>query len=150
MRVTGPRWAMPAPVLHEPSMVESPLDLIGGVPRARELARKFYALMAEHEPELLAVHRLDPNGVVNEASQERFERFLVEWLGGPEDYSAQHGHPRLRMRHATVPVDSALAEAWVRTMCRAMDELGIDGDVRSFLEERFRHVAFFLRNKTDG
>ena len=141
---------MPAPVLHEPSMVESPLDLISGVPRARELARKFYALMAEHEPELLAVHRLDPNGVVNEASQERFERFLVEWLGGPEDYSAQHGHPRLRMRHATVPVDSALAEAWVRTMCRAMDELGIDGDVRSFLEERFRHVAFFLRNKTDG
>lgn len=66
-------------------MAESPLDLIGGVPRARALARKFYALMAEHEPELLAVHRLDASGVVTEASQERFERFLVEWLGGPED-----------------------------------------------------------------
>jgi hemoglobin len=50
------------------------------------------------------------------------------------------------MRHASVAVDSGLAEAWVRTMCRAMDELGITGDVRAFLEERFRHVAHFLRN----
>jgi hemoglobin len=130
-------------------MIEAPLDFIGGAGRARELARKFYALMSEHEPALLAVHRLDQSGQVSEASQERFERFLVEWLGGPADYSAQHGHPRLRMRHQAVAIDGALAEAWVRTMCRAMDELGISGDVRSFLEERFRHVALFLRNTTD-
>src|SRR5262245_13800237 len=125
--------------------MEAPIQLIGEA-RARELARKFYALMAEHEPALLAVHRRDENGLVTEAAQERFERFLVEWLGGPENYSSQHGHPRLRMRHAAVPVDTTLAEAWVRTMCRAMDELGISGDVRAFLEERFRHVALFLRN----
>ena len=130
--------------------MESPIELIGGEARARELARKFYALMAAHEPALLAVHRLDANGFVTEAAQERFERFLVEWLGGPENYSAQHGHPRLRMRHGSVAVDSSLAEAWVRTMCRAMDELAITGDVRAFLEERFRHVAFFLRNAADS
>lgn len=136
-------------MLNSQPMVDSPFEAIGGEARARELARKFYALMAEREPELLAVHRLDEKGLVTEAAQERFERFLVEWLGGPEDYSRQHGHPRLRMRHAAVGVNSRLAEAWVRTMCLAMDELRITGDVRDFLEERFRHVAFFLRNTGD-
>jgi len=130
-------------------MSESPFDAIGGAPRARLLARRFYALMTEHEPELLAVHALDAEGKVTEATQERFERFLLEWLGGPNDYSSRHGHPRLRMRHMHVPVSSRLAEAWVRTMCRALDDVGVEGEMRSFLEERFRHVAFFLRNVED-
>jgi hemoglobin len=127
-------------------MSEPPYDVIGGAPRARLLARRFYALMAEHEPELLAVHALGADGTVTEATQERFERFLLEWLGGPDDYSSRHGHPRLRMRHQHVAVTSRLAEAWVRTMCRALDDVGIDGEMRAFLEERFRHVALFLRN----
>jgi hemoglobin len=131
-------------------MSDTPYDVIGGAPRARLLARRFYALMAEHEPELLAVHALDADGKVSEATQERFERFLLEWLGGPDDYSSRHGHPRLRMRHQHVAVTSRLAEAWVRTMCRALDDVGIDGEMRAFLEERFRHVAFFLRNAPGG
>ena len=102
--------------------------------------------MAADEPALLAVHQLDASGQVSAAVQGRFELFLVEWLGGPAEYSPQHGHPRLRMRHAHVPVDTELAEAWVRTMCRAMDQVGITGDVREFLEERFAEVAGFLRN----
>ena len=129
-------------------MSPSPFELIGGREPAVALARTFYALMAAHEPALLAVHQLDDSGQVSAAVQSRFELFLVEWLGGPAEYSPQYGHPRLRMRHAHVAIDTALAEAWVRTMSRAMDQVGITGEVRDFLEERFAEVAGFLRNAT--
>ncbi len=113
----------------------------------RRLARSFYRHMALSEPALAQVHQLDPDGNIAEATQERFSLFLIEWLGGPARYSPQMGHPRLRMRHARVPVDEAMRDAWLRCMKSAMDEVGVEGDVRRFLDARFLEVADFLRNK---
>ena len=91
---------------------------------------------------------LDADGNIAEVTQDRFALFLIEWLGGPADYSSQFGHPRLRMRHAHVPVDEKMRDAWVRCMKRALDDLGVSGDVRGFLDARFLEVADFLRNRT--
>ena len=71
----------------------------------------------------------------------------IGWLGGPQDYIARHGHPRLRMRHARVPVDVAMRDAWIRAMTTALDEEGIEGDLRRFLDQRFAEVADFTRNQ---
>lgn len=113
----------------------------------RRLARSFYAHMAALEPQLAALHRLDADGKIAEITQERFSLFLIEWLGGQALYSPQFGHPRLRMRHAHVPIDEKMRDAWVRCMKRAMDEVGVSGDVRRFLDSRFLEVADFLRNR---
>ena len=129
--------------------MSTPYTQLGGADAVRALVERFYDVMSEKEPELARLHECEPEGIVARGPRDRFAMFLIGWLGGPDDYIQQHGHPRLRMRHAAVAVDSRLAEAWVRTMCRAMDELHISGDVRDFLEERFRHVAFFLRNTGD-
>ena len=72
------------------------------------------------------------------------------WLGGPDDYVRDHGHPRLRMRHARVPVDSSMRDAWVRCMTAAMDECEIPAGTRAFLRQRFAEVATFLRNVDDA
>ena len=77
----------------------------------------------------------------------RFGLFLVGWLGGPQDYVASHGHPRLRMRHSRVAVDEAMRDAWLRCMTRALDDCGVTGQVRAFLDQRFAEVADFLRNR---
>jgi hemoglobin len=50
------------------------------------------------------------------------------------------------MRHAKVPVDVAMRDAWLRCMTRALDDLAVSGDVRTFLDARFAEVADFLRN----
>jgi hemoglobin len=125
--------------------MSSPYDLLGEA-RVRELARRFYAVMDRDEPALARLHPVDAQGRVAQPNRDRFELFLIGWLGGPQDYMAQHGHPRLRMRHAQVPVDAAMRDAWVRCMDKAMDEVGIDGDLRTFLDARFFEVADFLRN----
>ena len=70
----------------------------------------------------------------------------IGWLGGPQTYIEQHGHPRLRMRHARVAIDVGLRDAWLRSMTRALDARGVQGDTRRFLEARFAEVADFLRN----
>ncbi|HEY2734280.1 MAG TPA: cyanoglobin, partial [Polyangiales bacterium] len=78
----------------------TPFEQIGGREAVLELVREFYDAMERDEPELTALHRRSDQGGVSELVRERFGLFLIGWLGGPQDYVAQHGHPRLRMRHA--------------------------------------------------
>lgn len=112
----------------------------------RALVERFYDAMSEHEPALARLHPCDEQGRVSRGSRDRFALFLIGWLGGPQDYIAQHGHPRLRMRHGHFPVDVAMRDAWLRSMTAAMDAEQIRGDVRAFLDARFADVADFLRN----
>ncbi len=119
--------------------------MLGGREAVLALAETFYDLM-EQEPELLAAHERDESGRVSRRSRDRFGLFLVGWLGGAQDYTAQHGHPRLRMRHSKVVVDEKARDAWLRTMQRALDARGVSGKVRRFLDGRFAEVADFLRN----
>jgi hemoglobin len=134
-------------VSYVPSAVDSPFDRLGGEARVRAIVEAFYDAMTELEPALAALHPCDATGRVARASRDRFGLFFVGWLGGPQDYVAQHGHPRLRMRHAAVPVDTAMAAAWMRCMRTAFDRCGVEGDVRAFLEARLGEVAQFLRNR---
>ena len=117
-----------------------------GADRIRALVEKFYDVMDEREPALAKLHPLDEQGRVSRVSRDRFALFLVGWLGGPRDYEATHGHPRLRMRHGRVPVDVAMRDAWLRCMTAALDAAEVDADVRGFLDRAFAHTADFLRN----
>src|SRR4051812_42708142 len=101
--------------------------------------------MSEREPALARLHE-HVDGVVARGPRDRFALFLIGWLGGPQDYVAKHGHPRLRMRHARVAVDHAMRDAWLRAMRAAMDAQQIAGPVREFLDARFAEVADFMRN----
>ena len=129
-----------------PAVQGTPFELLGGAERVRALVETFYDVMSEHEPALARLHPCTPEGAVARSSRDRFALFLIGWLGGPQDYIAQHGHPRLRMRHAHVPVDEAMRDAWLRSMTAALDTHGVAGELRSFLDERFAQVADFMRN----
>ena len=124
----------------------SPFDAIGGDEIVRRLATRFYDRMDTDEPALANLHDHDAEGRVSPRTRERFTRFLIEWLGGPALYSPREGHPRLRMRHARVPIDASMRDAWLRCMEGAMDDVGVRGDTRAFLSQRFAEVADFLRN----
>jgi len=124
----------------------TPYDLVGGREAVLALANRFYDAMERDEPELTALHVCKAPGKVSDATRERFGLFLVGWLGGEQEYIEKHGHPRLRMRHHRVPITLAMRDAWLRAMSTAMDDSGVTGEIRAFLDERFAHVANFLRN----
>ena len=121
--------------------------LLGGAEKVRAIAESFYEAMARDEPALARLHACDAEGRVEQATRERFALFLAGWLGGPQDYVAQHGHPRLRMRHGRVPVDAGGRDAWLRSMGKALDAHSVQGSLRSLLDTRFADLADFLRNQ---
>jgi hemoglobin len=129
-----------------PSPDAPPFLGLGGEAPVRALVERFYDAMSEHEPALARLHKCDEDGRVAREPRDRFALFLIEWLGGPREFSARFGHPRLRMRHAKVPVDEAMRDAWLRSMGRALDTCGVRGDLRRFLDQRLGEVADFLRN----
>jgi hemoglobin len=126
----------------------SPFTSMGGEARVRELVERFYDEMETHEPELAALHQRE-DGHVSRATRDRFALFLIGWLGGPEHYVQRYGHPRLRMRHAHVPVNASTRDAWLRSMQRALDAQELEPDTREFLRIRFAEVAEFLRNEAE-
>ena len=130
-----------------PTEQDSAYTRLGGRDAVLALAEAFYDAMDRAEPALAKLHQLDAEGKVSRGMRDRFGLFLVGWLGGPQEYMAKHGHPRLRMRHATVPVSDDMRDAWLRCMRVAMDARQVDGEVRSFLDARFGEVADFLRNR---
>lgn len=129
-----------------PTMDDSAFKKLGGEEAVRALVERFYDEMEQHEPELAKIHRMDEHGRISRESRDRFGLFLIGWLGGPQTYHQTHGHPRLRMRHGGVSVNTGTRDAWLRSMKRAMDAREIKGGVRKFLDSRFAEVADFLRN----
>lgn len=138
--------AMVASAMPEVEDAVTPYDLLGGREATLALSEAFYDAMDAHEPALAKLHELDEHGKVSRPARDRFGLFLVGWLGGPQEYMAKHGHPRLRMRHAHLVVGADMRDAWLRCMTRAMDERGVSGRLRAFLDQRFAEVAEMLRN----
>ena len=126
--------------------MDSPYREIGGRETVLGLVERFYDIMEQSEPALAAVHELDQDGKISRRNRDRFGSFLLGWLGGPDDYTKQHGHPRLRMRHAGVLVNREQRDAWLRCMYTAMQEQAVPAATQSFLRPRFAEVADFLRN----
>lgn len=129
----------------------APYDQLGSA-RILALVERFYDAMAQTEPALAHLHASDAtphDGTVSRGSRDRFGLFLIGWLGGPQTYTEVHGHPRLRMRHAHVPIGIQQRDAWLRCMQIALDgDPNIPVPVRAYLDARFAEVADFLRNTT--
>src|ERR1700722_5420150 len=131
---------------YVPSPEDSPFARLGDESRVRAIVERFYDAMSEIEPALAKLHPCDESGKVARASRDKFALFFIGWLGGPQDYIAQHGHPRLRMRHAKVPVDDAMVAAWMRCMRHALQASGVTGDFYGYLDARLGEVAEHMRN----
>ena len=122
------------------------LELGGDRAVVLRLVERFYDIMEQTEPALAALHEIDAEGKISRRNRDRFGLFLLGWLGGPDDYVQQNGHPRLRLRHGRVPVNLAQRDAWLRCMYAALEESSVPAETRSFLRQRFAEVADFLRN----
>jgi hemoglobin len=72
--------------------------------------------------------------------------FLVQYWGGPQTYSEERGHPRLRMRHFPFVIGVEQAAAWYRHMEAAVLALDVDDTARPILLEYFERAAHAMIN----
>jgi hemoglobin len=121
-------------------------NVIGGGERVRELVDRFYDLM-ELEPEFALIRALHPPAM--DGSRDKLFMFLSGWMGGPDLFVLQHGHPRLRARHLPFAIGSSERDQWLRAMAWAMEDIGIEEPLRLRLMESFYQTADWMRNKAD-
>jgi hemoglobin len=119
----------------------NPFEAIGGEEVIDKLVETFYSKVKVHP--LLAP--IFPDDLTETARIQK--QFLTQFLGGPELYSNEHGHPMLRARHMPFPITSERANAWLECMDEAMKDIELVGPVRDFLFERLNQTAQHMINK---
>lgn len=119
-------------------------EKIGGDTTVANLCSRFYELM-DTVPQFAELRAMHPADLT--ASREKLYMFLSGWLGGPDLFVEKFGHPRLRGRHMPFSIGVQERDQWVACMVLAMEEVGIEADIRAKLLENFFHTADFMRNK---
>ena len=134
--------AMPNEEIPSPRV----FDLIGGAQKLRELVDRFYDLM-ELELEFAILRALHPTPL--DDSRDKLYWFLSGWMGGPNLYIEQFGHPRLRARHLPFAIGSTERDQWLRCMAWAMQDVGVEQSLQLRLMQSFYDTADWMRNKPD-
>jgi hemoglobin len=119
-------------------------EKIGGEATVGKLCDHFYARM-DAAPQFAELRAMHPPDLKN--SRDKLFMFLSGWLGGPDLFVQQFGHPRLRGRHMPFAIGTNERDQWVACMVLAMEDAGIDPAIRAKLLENFFHTADFMRNK---
>ncbi len=120
-------------------------EAVGGHAFFERLVAAFYAGVAL-DPLLRPMY---PEADLAPAAH-RLRLFLEQYWGGPTTYSEQRGHPRLRMRHAPYPVDTAASDRWLAHMRAALDEQALPAGLDSRLWEYFQTAAPAMVNAPRG
>jgi hemoglobin len=116
-------------------------ETVGGEPTFRKLVDAFYAGVAQ-DPLLRPMYPEEDLG----PAADRLRMFLIQYWGGPNTYSAERGHPRLRMRHAPFHVGPRERDAWLTHMRAAVTSLDLPADQEATLWDYLERAAQFMVN----
>jgi hemoglobin len=116
-------------------------DRIGGEATFGLLLDRFYSAVAQ-DPVLRPIYPDDLD-----ESKRRLRLFLIQYFGGPQTYSEERGHPRLRMRHLPFAIDRAARDAWMGHMTEALASVDLPASARSEMQRYFEDAATFLINR---
>jgi len=117
---------------------------IGGMAACREPATAFYA-------------RVDRDPVLRPMFPRTFKCpidnlavFLVQFLGGPCEYSQRRWSLSLREAHLRFKIGQRERAAWLKTMLAALDDMHAQEPARGALHWYFEQATAFLVNRPNG
>ena len=117
-------------------------ELVGGRRWFEELVDRFYDWVAD-DPVLRPLY---PEADLRGARQ-RLCGFLVQYWGGPDDYSRARGHPRLRLRHQPYPIDPVARARWFAHMGAALAASGLPAEVEAVVLGYFERASEAMINQ---
>lgn len=120
-------------------------EAVGGHEAFVRLVDRFYEGVAD-DPLLRPMYPEEDLG----PAKDRLRMFLEQYWGGPKEYGAQRGHPRLRIRHATFAVSPSARDAWLRHMRAALESLQLAPMLEEMMWDYLERAAISLVNTHDG
>lgn len=127
---------------NAPAEQTSFYDQVGGEPTFRKLAFEFYQ-QVDADPDFKAMYPEVDLG----PAEERLRLFLIQYWGGPTDYSQLRGHPRLRARHMPFHIDAQARDTWLTFMRNAMDTLELSPLHDDTMWDYFQRAARAMQNQ---
>ena len=123
---------------------ETHYERIGGADTVRALVVRFYQIMDEL-PEAYGIRKMHAPHL--QSAEDKLFKFLSGWMGGPQLFVEEYGHPRLRARHLPFAIGNSERDQWLLCMNSALDEVVSDVTLRHELSAAFAKVADHMRNR---
>lgn len=121
-------------------------ERVGGEDWFSDLVERFYEGVAA-DPLLRPLYP-DPDLA---GAKARLTGFLVQYWGGPDDYTRVRGHPRLRMRHFPYGIGQTERDRWLFHMKNAVcGRGGLDATAEAAVMEYFERASTAMINRSEG
>lgn len=122
----------------------TPYDVIGGERAILSLVDRFYFYM-DILPEAKGIRDMhQPNLAL---AKDKLFKFMSGWLGGPNLYIEEFGHPMLRARHFPFSIGESERDQWMLCMNKALDEMTMDPRLKTNLQNALQELATHMINK---
>ena len=126
------------------NLAKTPYDLMGGESGILNLVDRFYFLM-DTLPDAAGIRTMHAANLDN--ARGKLFKFLSGWLGGPDLYIREYGHPRLRRRHFPFTIGQVERDQWMLCMNKALDEMNMDDELRENIREALQQLATHMINQ---
>jgi hemoglobin len=123
---------------------QTPYALMGGEKSILNLVDRFYYYM-DVLPEaqgIRAMHQADLD-----SAKKKLFKFLSGWLGGPNLYIQEYGHPKLRARHFPFVIGDSERDQWMLCMNKVLAEMTMDPLVEANVQNALQQLATHMINQ---
>ncbi len=122
----------------------TPYEAIGGEQAVRRLVERFYFYM-DTLPETEGIRAMHQPDLAS--ARDKLFKFLSGWLGGPNLFIEEFGHPMLRARHLPFDIGEAERDQWMICMNKALAQCGMDARLKNHLQEALQNLATHMINR---
>ncbi|MDD4913733.1 MAG: group II truncated hemoglobin [Methylococcales bacterium] len=119
-------------------------ELIGGETAIRSLVDRFYFYM-DILPQAQGIRAMHATNL--STARDKLFKFLSGWLGGPNLFIEEFGHPMLRMRHFPFAIGENERDQWMLCMNTALSEINMDERLRTELQFALQQLATHMINQ---
>jgi hemoglobin len=123
---------------------QTPYDFIGGETAIRSLVDRFYFYM-DILPEAQGIRSMHQANLAS--AKDKLFKFLSGWLGGPNLFIEEFGHPMLRRRHFPFKIGPSERDQWMLCVNKALDEIAMDPRLHTNIQTALQDLATHMINQ---
>ena len=122
----------------------TPYEVIGGEAAIRTLVEKFYYFM-DTLPEAKGIRDMHQADLTS--AESKLIKYMTGWLGGPNLYIEEYGHPMLRARHLPFSIGESERDQWMLCMNKSIEEVPMEPRLKTNLQTALQDLATHMINK---
>ena len=121
-------------------------ELMGSEKTLIHLVERFYFYM-DSLPEATDIRQMHAEDLTS--TKQKLFKFLSGWLGGPDLFVQEYGHPRLRRRHFPFAIGESERDQWMLCMNYALKEINMADELQQSLKQALQQLATHMINKSE-